>query len=170
MPFVHNNHLYITYLVSPMHVVLRVPSPRLPVKVAFKTSSTAEMAGLPEGKIHGGPPVVLVPGRLSRWGGDYYLGVLHVRQTVPNVGITMPHYLYKTEAEPPFRITQVSKKALPMRTIEGRQPFAFASGMWLDEGKQRLLVSYGASDVASRVLLLGIAAMEEQYFGATPGS
>jgi hypothetical protein len=60
----------------------------------------------------------------------------------------------------------VSNKALPLRTIEGRQPFAFAGGLWLDEGAGQLLVSYGASDAASHVLLLGIAAMEEQYFGA----
>jgi hypothetical protein len=164
MPFICRGQLYITYHVAPQHVVLRVPAPGLPPRVVYKTATAEQMAGLPNGSIHGGPPALLVPSRLSGSGRSYYLGVLHVRQNLPN-GIAMPHFLYMTEPEPPFRITQVSRKVLPLQTVDGRQPFAFVSGLWLDDFQGTVLLSYGASDAAARVLLMSTGEIEELHFG-----
>ncbi len=166
MPFVHNDELYISYMLAPVHIVLHCKCPQQPLDIAYQTDSNLITQAMPAGsKIHGGPPPVLVPASTSTTGISYYLGVLHLRQDVPSLGIRMPHYFYIMEAAPPFTIKALSPRQVPLKVLPDKAGFSFVSGMILDAGQESVLISYGASDSASYVLRLTVKELEAKFFG-----
>lgn len=79
------------------------------------TRNDALFAPFAREDVHGGPPVVLVPGKHSPDTGhqDYYLGVFHFFQTFGEGSGKVKvyhHYAYKTEAKAPFRVCAVSRE------------------------------------------------------------
>jgi hypothetical protein len=113
MPFVHRDRLFMTHSVHP-HRVFEVNSTGVAV-AQHLTRNDALFAPFRGEDVHGGPPVVLVPGKFSpdTAGADYYLGVFHFFQTFGEGSGKVKvyhHYAYKTEARPPFRVCAVSRE------------------------------------------------------------
>lgn len=162
MPFIYNNELYITYYLCPRHIVYRYVSPMQPLELVHTTHSKLLADRFDRQKVHGGPPVIYIPANASSSGRAYYLGVLHAKRS-ENGQVLMPHHAYKMDDQPPFRIMAVSKE-LPLKTVEGKQPFIFASGLWLDAAANNVLISYGASDAAARLFSTHLHELESRFF------
>jgi hypothetical protein len=162
MAFVHSNELYITYQLTPWHLVYKYVSPTQPLQLAHATTSDVIKQRFPKGKLHGGPPVVYVPASLTTTGKGYYLGVLHARRRT-ETGLEMPHYFYKMAPQPPFQLIAVSKVQLPFVMVEGKQQFAFASGLWLDPTTGLIVLSYGSSDAVARGMVLQVHEVDGMF-------
>jgi hypothetical protein len=162
MAFLHNDDLYITYQLSPWHVVYKYVSATQALRLAHATPSDVIKQRFPRSKVHGGPPIVYIPSNLSTTGDGYYLGVLHARKRT-DAGLEMPHYLYKMAPNPPFNLVAVSPQQLPLEFVKGSQQFAFVSGLWLDIGSGQVMISYGSSDQVSRVLMMHVHELESKY-------
>ncbi|GBF90507.1 hypothetical protein Rsub_03503 [Raphidocelis subcapitata] len=183
MPFVHDDKLHVTYSVVP-HRVFQMNSTGYAVR-QYVTGADAALAPFAGEDVHGGPPVV----RVARAGeAPYYLGVLHFFKTFGEGASKVKayhHYFYKTEAAPPFRICAVSKE-IPLVTRKKEAPpaagaaggdawthqriwkdtsqTAYASGLFVDG--ERVLLSYGSSDIDARMLSLGLADVDALFQGA----
>lgn len=168
MAFVHDGELYVTYQLSPWHLVYKYDSPMQPLQLAHATPSDIIKQRFPRAKVHGGPPIVYIAANLSATGEAFYLGVLHARLKT-EAGLEMPHYFFKMAPQPPFRITAVSPQQLPLVMLQGKQQFAFTSGLWLDGTSQKIILSYGSSDAAARVMVMSLHALEEMFLSKTTG-
>jgi hypothetical protein len=117
--------------------------------------------------LHGGPPVVLVPGAVANDGKPYYLGIVHYKKWRDDGLLYYPHYFYKTQPHPPFRIIQVAYRPLPLQLEDKadawRRRIAFASGQWLDRNERRLYISYGSADKNARLLAIPAGTID-QFF------
>jgi hypothetical protein len=127
MPFVHQDRLFMTHSVHP-HRVFEVNSSGVATAMHV-TRNDPLFAPFAREDVHGGPPVVLVPGKWGKYnnarasgGGkaaaaaaaeDYYLGVFHFFRTSGEGSAKVKayhHYAYKTEARAPFRVCAVSRE------------------------------------------------------------
>ncbi|GBF99713.1 hypothetical protein Rsub_12425 [Raphidocelis subcapitata] len=173
MPFVRGDQLYMVHSVVP-HRVFRM-SPQGVAVQQFLTTNEPLLAPFAGQDVHGGPPVVLMGGAEP-----YYLGIFHFFMTFGSGSAKVKqyhHYFYKTEAVPPFRICAVSQE-LPLVTrkrddASGKRDWthqriwkdtsqtAYASGLYVDG--DRVLVSYGSSDIDARLLALGVADVEAMF-------
>lgn len=106
VPFVYDGQLLLSYSLSP-HVVLK---PQAGIDGAELFSQTADEISWDWGELRGGTPAVLE--------GDHYLSFFHsgkYMKTAHSKGQEMLHYFmgaYLFSAEPPFKITHISKEPL----------------------------------------------------------
>ncbi len=165
MPFVHDDTLYFTYLVSPRHLVYRLVSTQGPLQLAYTSDSHLIRQAFPKKKVHGGPPAILIQAQQSIGSSSYFLGVVHFKRWVKGV-LYYPHYVYKTQAEPPFQVTQVSTKELPLvldeQVDEWNRRIVFVSGLWLDDAG-RIMLSYGCADKYARIMRMDLKVFEQEY-------
>lgn len=95
----------------------------------------------------------------------HYLALLHV---VDPVAQGYANFAYRFGAEPPFPILQVSSQ-LPLSArsagehskVHGKAPFAFASGLMLQN--RTVVISYGAGDREARALVLTLARLDQMF-------
>jgi hypothetical protein len=106
-------------------------------------------------------------GHMSASGKPYYLGIVHHKEWGLDMLLYYPHYLYKMQPHPPFRIMEVAYRRLPLVLETGadawRRRIAFVSGQWLDGAHRGLYISYGSADNSARVFYMS-ASMIEPFF------
>jgi len=90
----------------------------------------------------------------------HYLGLLHAVETSTK---RYAHFAYRFTAEPPYAILQVSSQ-LPLQSARSDSravPFAFASGLAVQNGT--VAISYGAGDRDARALVLTLERLDEFF-------
>ena len=134
-PFIHEGRLYLSYRLEP-HVVLRCNWQTGGCAVAHRTNSTAVWAhqrtSVRMGARGGSPAVHL------RSVGSY-VGIAHFR----NPSGIYDHCLYEFEDRPPFAMLRSSQRFM----FNSSDRIQFVAGMY--KHHDELVVSYGASDIAS---------------------
>eukprot|EP00882_Tetradesmus_deserticola_P002072 GHRQ01002220.1.p1 GENE.GHRQ01002220.1~~GHRQ01002220.1.p1 ORF type:complete len:413 (+),score=44.27 GHRQ01002220.1:250-1488(+) len=182
MPFVWQEQLMMVHSVFP-HRVFRVNSSGIAVQ-QFVTSSSDWFAPFKDEHIHGGPPLILVPGAASNTGHSYYMGIFHFFQTFgegSNKVKAYHHYAYRVEAAPPFRVCGVSSEIqlvtrkrnadkqasgwTHQRIWKDTSQTAYISGLFLDGDIVHL--SYGSSDIDARLLSMSIVDVEALFAGSS---
>ena len=174
MPFVYGeDELYMVHSVSPHRVFKMAPNGDA---VAMYTTKNLHLLNRFHAMhIHGGPPLTFIDASLHpEVKQSYYLGILHYFKLV-NVVKHYYHFAYKMEAGPPFRICAVSKE-IPLTMLKagdiakyGKRIWkdtsqtAYIGGLFVDKDNNRVVLSYGASDVDARVLSLTIADLEALF-------
>jgi len=97
----------------------------------------------------------------------HFLGLMHLADIETGA---YAHFAYRFSAEPPYEILQVSQQ-LPLQPATSRQSrktFAFASGLSMHAdadaaSTHRIVVSYGAGDQESRVLIMPLSRFDEYF-------
>lgn len=172
MPFHYRDRLYMVHSMHP-HRVLEMNSRGQAVEL-HETYDEGLFAKFTKFDIHGGPPVLHVAGAISATQRSYFLGVFHYFETLlPSKIKDYHHYLYKFEDTPPFRVCAVSKE-IPLRPMSPDQVKIYRR-IWKDTSKTtyvnglfitksgELLLSYGSSDLSSRLLVLTMQEMENLF-------
>lgn len=142
-PFIYEGRLFLSYRLEP-HVVLQCNLRTGGCAVAHRTNSTAVWAHQRTSVrmgARGGSPAVHLRGLGS------YVGIAHFR----NPSGVYDHCLYEFEGRPPFAMQRSSHRFM----FNSSDRIQFVAGMYKHHDK--LVVSYGASDVASWETELPIA-------------
>ena len=154
--FVYGDQLYYVYSIHP-HVIVQVrAADGVCVESRYSTSSYQPLARLSQHggyQLHGSATAVMNNGT--------YLALMH---TIDNAG----HYVtmaYRFEAHPPFAVVAVSRP-LPLQGLGGVN---FASGLLVPHGCRKVIVSYGAADLESRVLVMSTGYFET-FFDFCPAA
>ena len=161
MPIVYGETLFMSHSIEP-HVVLKVHPPTTneqskalgiaavsQATIAYESSNEAMLS--PYGFISGGSPSIPSPD------GKSLVAIVHYKVH----GRQYMNHAILLEPQPPFRVTAISAKPLPLRCIARVPKFAanssvcFASGLTFiargnkEEGEEErttMVVSYGAGD------------------------
>jgi hypothetical protein len=154
--------------------VYKAPSSTAPLVLKYATESDVLLRRFPAAQgLHGGPPVIFIPANMTSSNSSYYLGIVHFKKTRKDGLMYYPHYFYKTQPVPPFRVTHVAYKRVPLQleeeADEWRRRISFASGQWLQQDERTLYVSYGMADRSARLVRIPVAALEE-FFRPAHGS
>lgn len=193
MPLTYGTTLYMVYSLHPTRIYQVHPSGKLTPAYITNSAFLLGHSHIPIRKVHGGPPIVLVPhlGRYKAGTNDTaaleqgaaaaalkqerYLGIMHYfdmesSPDMPN-GEARKHYhhhFFYLHAAPPFHICQVSKELL-LQEKQGASPAArhvqYASGLHYDVASRQVLVSYGTGDAAARVMVLALPELESMFMG-----
>lgn len=175
MPFVYRGRLFVVHSLHPTRVFQldRLSGKSL---VGYTTSAEALYLKnrLPADKLHGGPPLALISmtqgmhrlGRVDNASStrpghsSYYLGVLHYYDLeLTKLVYTYHHHFFMMQARPPFQICTLSKEitlqSVPKAGLQ-KQNVHYISGLDYDKKNDTVLVSYGAADTESRLLVMSM--------------
>eukprot|EP00798_Chlamydomonas_sp_ICE-L_P008750 gene8750-33611_t len=168
MPFLYTDadglqHLYCAYYVQP-HVILEI-FPDGSTASRWTTHNKTLMAPFKDFSVHGGPPIIFVPANLSADRQAHYLGIMHHIEKSKG-GRLYRHFAYKISPLPPFNILAVSDE-LPVvynKEMARTAWVIFVNGLYMSE-EGTVVISYGAADAESRVLMLPIKELERLFTG-----
>jgi predicted GH43/DUF377 family glycosyl hydrolase len=142
-PWVKENKLYISYTLAPKHRVYELNP------VSGQLSFVSETEGAYKKSISGGTNAIVYR--------DVMLGIAHVRETVKWSGLVLPNmvnskYLmmfYEFEQTMPFKMRRVSRSFC----FNHLPRVEFPVGL-VEMADGRLMVSYGESDVQTKVVVV----------------
>jgi len=143
--------LHAVYRVCP-HTILDVDvstgkSPRLYETYSTKLDTFMRQWNLISEDVHSGAGVAYVS---NENGSSYYISALHF--WTDNNGRNYAHFLYTFSAEPPFNITAIAKKPLPLQASQYHDWWhneTYVSSLLVHD--QLLIIGYGQADQSSRI-------------------
>jgi hypothetical protein len=157
---VHGGHLLVEYTLEP-HIVLHVDPLSGRCAPLYAETSFAPLAALQAsaGRISGGTPPLLLPGRQA------YLGLAHFKHSVEMAQATgtrrmrYSHLFYAIAAAPPFAVVAIgAPRTLPQpEDAPGSPTLQFAAGLALDASGEFVLVSYSVLDCSMHVARISLA-------------
>jgi hypothetical protein len=105
-----------THAPLPNTKVYKAVNSTSPLVLTYATESDLLQLHFPRAKgLHGGPPVVFIPASPTTANDSYYLGIVHFKKFRKDGLLYYPHYFYKTQPHPPFKIVQVATRRLPLQ-------------------------------------------------------
>jgi hypothetical protein len=184
MPFAEGDRMFVVHSVHPTRVFeMDMSSGKSTAGYTTSAEALFNASGLPAERLHGGPPLALItisqsvqnwlrvhttnPGRARRY--KYYLGALHYYDLdLTNLVYTYHHYFFVMQPRPPFRICTVSRE-IPLQPVpeatEQKRNVQYISGLQYDRQNGTVMVSYGAADSQSRLLIMSLPEIEVLFKG-----
>lgn len=171
MPFIYRHTLHVVYSLQPLRVFTLESGGAISAAYYTDSSELLRANGLPSERVHGGPPVVRLGYTTWPSGGSrsarkhnadssMYLGVLHYYNEEQSTHfLEYHHYLFVMQSRPPFKMCAVSAE-LPLEPALDQAPHRrrvqYVSGLFLDAATRELVISYGAADSVSRLIIMPI--------------
>jgi hypothetical protein len=119
-------------------------------------------------ELHGGAtPVPYRCGAHVGKDASTFLGVFHRNVATGGANAGYAHWAYKFSSQPPFEISAIAKRSLPLRRKATRMlskfPVAFVTGVSIESGN--VVITYGVGDVQAEVLHMSCDDFEASFFG-----
>jgi hypothetical protein len=174
MPFIYDRTLHVVHSLHPVRIYIFNSAGTAVSGYLTYADGLLNASGIPLLEAHSGPPLVSISQFVTHTSGTFRTrhlthmwGLVHYYNTDNGIK-RYHHYFFKMQPWPPFSVCAISREinlTILYTEPEHRRYMIYVSGLWYDQARRQLVVTYGTADAQARMQIMSISEANALFKG-----